>query len=138
MKFLPCVPMISGLNMINDKVFVLTWLWHAFIVTMGTIRIFTRTPQVVSAQIRYFLLKSQMDRHFKNNAHMNRIKYFLLNCSIGNWYVLYQMSKNINPRLFCEFMTVLAETIEPDPTIENEEPEIFFSEEHLEKYKNGQ
>ena len=47
------------------------------------------------------------------------------------------MSKNINPRLFCEFMTVLAETIEPDPTIENEEPEIFFSEEHLEKYKNG-
>ena len=68
---------------------------------------------------------------------MNRIKYFLLNCSIGNWYVLYQMSKNINPRLFCEFMTVLAETIEPDPTIENEEPEIFFSEEHLEKYKNG-
>ena len=78
-----------------------------------------------------------MDRYFKNNAHINRIKYFLLNCSIGNWYVLYQMSKNINPRLFIEFLTVLAETINPDPTIENEEREIYFSEENLEKYIKG-
>ena len=47
------------------------------------------------------------------------------------------MSKNINPRLFIEFLTVLAETINPDPTIENEEREIYFSEENLEKYIKG-
>ena len=96
---------------------------------MGTLRIFTRSPQLVSAQVRYFLMKSQMERYFKKNAHLDRIKYYLLNCSIGNWYILYQISKNINPRLFAEFITVLAETINPDPTIENEEPEIYFSSE---------
>ena len=108
---------------------IATWCWHLFIVFMGTLRIFTRSPQLVSAQVRYFLMKSQMERYFKKNAHLDRIKYYLLNCSIGNWYILYQISKNINPRLFAEFITVLAETINPDPTIENEEPEIYFSSE---------
>ena len=33
---------ILGLNMINDKVFIVLWIWHCFICTVGTIRIFTR------------------------------------------------------------------------------------------------
>ena len=33
---------ILGLNMINDKVFIVLWVWHCFICTVGTIRIFTR------------------------------------------------------------------------------------------------
>ena len=28
-------------------------------------------------------------------------------------------------------------TIDPDPTIENEEPEIFITDEDLEKHRNG-
>ena len=37
---------ILGLNMVNDKIFALCWLWHCFIVIMGTVRIFTRSPQL--------------------------------------------------------------------------------------------
>ena len=128
---------ILGLNMINDKVFVLTWLWHCFIVVMGSIRILTRSPQLVSAEVRYFLMKFKMQRYFKNNAHVKHIRHYLLNCSIGDWYVLYQMSKNINQRFFAELLTVLALTMDPDPTIENEEPEIYITDEDLEKHKNG-
>ena len=47
------------------------------------------------------------------------------------------MSKNINQRYFAEFLTVLALTIDPDPTIVNEEPEIYITEEDLEKHRNG-
>lgn len=127
---------ILGLNMINDKVFVMCWLWHCFIVTMGVIRILTRSPQLISSQVRYFLMKFKMQRYFKNNAHVKHIKHYLTNCSIGDWYVLYQMSKNINQRFFAEYLTVLALTIDPDPTIENEEPEIYITEEDLEKHRN--
>lgn len=128
---------ILGLNMINDKVFVLTWLWHCFIVVMGVIRILTRTPQLVSAHVRYFLVKFNLSKYFKNNAHVKHIRHYLINCSIGDWYVLYQMSKNLNQRFFAEYLTVLALTIDPDPTIENEEPEIYITEEDLEKHRNG-
>jgi len=128
---------ILGLNMINDKVFVLIWLWHCFIVFMGVVRLLTRSPQLVSAEVRYFLMKFKMQKYFKNNAHIKRIKHYLTNCSIGDWYVLYQMSKNLNQRFFAEYLTVLAMTIDPDPTIENEEAEIFITEEDLEKHRNG-
>ncbi len=48
------------------------------------------------------------------------------------------MSKNLNRRYFAEYLTVLALTIDPDPTIENEEPEIYITEEDLEKHQKGQ
>lgn len=127
---------VLGLNMVNDKVFVLTWLWHCFIISMGVIRIITRTPQLISSEIRYFLMKLKMQRYFKNNAHIKHIKHYLIHCSIGDWYVLYQMSKNLNKRFFAEYLTVLALTIDPDPSIENEEPEIYLSEEEIEKHRN--
>ena len=55
----------------------------------------------------------------------------------GDWFVLYQMSKNLNRRFFAEFITVLALTVNPDPTIEPEEPEIFLTEADLERRRNG-
>ena len=46
------------------------------------------------------------------------------------------VSKNLNKRFFAEYLTVLALTIDPDPSIENEEPEIYLSEEEIEKHRN--
>ncbi len=74
---------VLGLNMINDKVFLLTWMWHAFMILVGTIRIITRTPQLLSPKIRFYLIKIKMNRYFKNNAHIKHIRHYLLNCSIG-------------------------------------------------------
>ena len=55
----------------------------------------------------------------------------------GDWFILYQMSKNLNQRFFAEFITVLALTVNPDPNIEPEEPEIYLTEEDLERRRNG-
>lgn len=128
---------ILGLNMINDKVFVMIWIWHCFIIVAGSIRLFTRLPQLVSSRIRYFLLRMRMKRYLKNNAHVKHIQHYILNCSIGDWFVLYQMSKNLNLRFFSEYITVLALTVNPDPSIEPEEPELYLSPEDLERRRNG-
>ena len=47
------------------------------------------------------------------------------------------MSKNLNQRFFAEFITVLALTVNPDPNIEPEEPEIYLTEADLERRRNG-
>ena len=47
------------------------------------------------------------------------------------------MSKNLNRRFFAEFLTVLALTVNPDPNIEPEEPEIYLTEADLERRRNG-
>ena len=32
----------------------------------------------------------------------------LLYCSIGDWFLLYQMNKNMNKRFFAEFLALLS------------------------------
>jgi len=128
---------ILGLNMVNDKVFIVLWIWHCFICTVGIIRILTRTSQLVSGHVRLMLMKMRLKQHLKNNAHTKHIQYYILHCSIGDWFVLYQMSKNLNKRFFAEFITILALTVNPDPTIEPEEPEIYLTEADLERRRVG-
>ena len=127
---------ILGLNMINDKVFLLIWIWNYIMVFMGLVRVTTRSMQVFSSRIRFFLMKMKMERYFKKNAHMKHIKHYVLNCSIGDWFVLYQMSKNLNKRFFAEFLALLAMTVDPDPSIEPEEPEIHLTPEEIEKLRD--
>ena len=51
--------------------------------------------------------------------HLNQHLY----SSIGDWFVLYQMSKNMNKRFFAEFIALLSLKINPDPYL-SADPEI--------------
>ena len=128
---------ILGHNMVNDKVFLLVWVWHWFLILLGILRVATRTMQVTSAKVRFFLVRMRLDRYFKKNRHMLHIRHYINHCSIGDWFVLYQMSKNLNKRYFAEFLSLLAMTVDPDPNIEPEEPEIHLSPEDIEKIKTS-
>ena len=127
---------VLGLNMINDKVFVALWAWEYFLVFVGCFRILNRIFQLSSSKVRFFLIKLNSHKYFKKNAHKKHIQHYVHNCSIGDWFVLYQMSKNLNGRFFAEFLAVLATTVDPDPTIE-EEPEIFLTPEDIEKLRSA-
>jgi len=114
---------ILSLNIINDKVFVILWFWHVILLVTGLIRIVTRGVQLCSARVRFFLLRLQMHRYFSNNKHLTGIRHYILTCSIGDWFVLYQMSKNLNKRFFAEFLALLSLTVNPDPELD-QDPEI--------------
>ena len=69
---------ILGLNMINDKVFIVLWVWHCFICTVGTMRIFTRArycraPDLkVSQQFcQYLHIEHFTNTFFFQNEHWN-------------------------------------------------------------------
>ena len=128
---------VLGHNIMNDKVFLLIWVWHWVLVLIGINRAITRSFQLISAKVRYFLIKVKMDRYFKNNRHIKHIMHYVMNCSIGDWFVLYQMSKNLNKRYFAEFLALVAMTVDPDPNIEAEEPEIHLSPEEIERIKSS-
>ena len=128
---------ILGQNMMNDKVFLLIWVWQGLLVLIGINRAMTRSFQLTSARVRFFLMKVKMDRYFRNNAHIKHIQHYIVNCSIGDWFVLYQMSKNLNKRYFAEFLALVAMTVDPDPNIEAEEPEIHLSPEEIERIKSS-
>ena len=49
-----------------------------------------------------------MNRYFKRSHKIIKIENYLNNCSLGDWFVLYQLSKNLNRPFFMDFLTTLS------------------------------
>jgi len=127
---------ILSLNMINDKVFAVMWFWHGILLVFGIVRILTRLCQVSSSTIRYFLMKIQMHRFLSSNRHAKHIQHYVQNCSIGDWFVLYQMNKQMNKRFFSEFLALLSIKVNPDPYL-RADPEIDIMKHDDDGLPNG-
>jgi len=134
---------ILALNMINDKVFAFCWYLHMVLILASIHRVLLRTVQIFSCDVRYFMMKMTMYKYLTNNKHINHIKYYLRNCSIGDWLLLYQMNKNMNKRFFAEFLALLSLKVNPDPDVacdpevdidknQQEEDANYFDEDDLE------
>jgi len=99
---------ILGLNHINDKVFFLLWWWCFVISLVAVIRLVYRGLQLRSSALRYQLINMRMNRYFKRSARIEKIETFIYQCKLGDWFVLYQMSKNLNRPFFMDFLTALS------------------------------
>ena len=54
---------------------------------------------------RYYIMKARISRYFRSDKACFSVKSYVTTCSVGNWFVLYQMSRNMNRRFFAEFLT---------------------------------
>ena len=124
--------------MINDKIFLVLWVWYFLLLIISSYRIAYRLVQISSARVRYVfilsgsskasmcvlrfhLMRVKMHRYFKTNENISHIEHYIMHCSVGDWFVLYQMSRNLNRKFFAEFLTVLSKRVNPDPDAECDE-----------------
>jgi len=99
---------ILALNMINDKVFLVLWWWFLFVAIVGVTRLIYRLVQTQSSFVRYQLINLRMNRYFKKSTKLTKIESFITQCTLGDWFVLYQLSKNLNRPFFMDFLTHLS------------------------------
>ena len=57
---------------------------------------------------RFQLINMRMNRYFKRSHKITKIENYLNNCKLGDWFVLYQLSKNLNRPFFMDFLTHLS------------------------------
>merc|ERR1711974_332864 len=88
----------------GDKVFLVLWWWFLLLLLIGLVRLIYRAIQCRSAWLRYHLLTMRLYQNFKKSTKAEPIKAFVKAAKLGDWFVLYQMSKNLNRSFFMDFL----------------------------------
>ena len=90
------------------------------------LRFVYRIIQLSSRKFRYHMMRMKMSRYFKTDANMRHVEHYAEHCSIGDWFVLYQMSRNMNNRFFAEFLVVLSRRVNPCPGLDADDCEFLI------------
>ncbi|EDV46793.1 innexin inx6 [Drosophila erecta] len=90
------------LNILNEKIFAVLYVWFLFIAMLATINILYRLLLICCPELRLQLLRTHLRGMPK--AHVREV---LANAGYGDWFVLMCVSINVNPSLFRELLEQL-------------------------------
>jgi hypothetical protein len=96
---------ILPLNIINEKIYVFLWFWFVIVAVVSAIQIIMRIVVITVPSLREVLLGRRLiflRRRKENNR--NKIGVICQKCKISDWFILYQLAKNIDPLIFNEFI----------------------------------
>lgn len=108
---------ILALNIINDKVFAVIWIWCACLSLISFTMLLYRIIICSSSYLRLQILNQRVGR--TDITKHEKIIEYLNKRPLGDWFVLYQMSKNLRRHFFIEFLTDLSAIREEDKSGED-------------------
>jgi hypothetical protein len=83
-----------------------------FLSVVTGISLLYRAAVIVGPQIRMYLLRAR-----SRLAPQDQIEAISRKCQIGDWFVLYQLGKNIDPLVYKELVADLAKKLEGKETV---------------------
>ncbi|CAG9858463.1 unnamed protein product [Phyllotreta striolata] len=98
---------VLPLNIVNEKIYVFLWFWFIILTVLTGISLLYRCAVIVGPKIRLYLLRAKC-----RIAPSDHIETISNKCEIGDWFVLYQLGKNIDPLIFKEVISDLAKKLE--------------------------
>jgi hypothetical protein len=94
---------VLPLNIVNEKIMVFLWFWFIIVAVLSGIGLLYRFAVIGAAQVRLYLLRAR-----SRLSPSDEIEDINDKCQIGDWFVLYQLGKNMDPLIFKEFVHELA------------------------------
>jgi len=93
---------VLPLNIINEKIYVFLWFWFIIVALITAIQVVYRGVTLFSPKLREMLLRarSRLTPEKEVNELCRKFR-------IGDWFLLYQLGKNIDPLVFKEFLNDL-------------------------------
>jgi len=89
---------VLSLNIVNEKVYLLLWFWFFGLCLLTGIHLVFRLTVITLPPLRYLLILLRVRGFTKTD--LSTCRKVLEFCYLGDWFVLYQLSKNSNPYFF--------------------------------------
>lgn len=94
---------VLPLNIVNEKIFVFLWFWFIALTILSAISLVYRFAICLWPKVRLYLLRARS--RLSSNEDVESIAD---KCQIGDWFIIYQLGKNIDPLIFKEIITDLS------------------------------
>jgi len=101
-------------NIINEKIYLVLWFWYAFLAPASILFMAYRIITIFFGGVRFALIYRTVRK--KGDPEIRKcLQFVLTKAYIGDWFVLYQLSKNCNPYFYREFIRELAKDLRVRP-----------------------
>lgn len=98
---------VLPLNIVNEKIYVFLWFWFVLLSISTGLMMVYRVCVITFMKMRMYLLRSRA-----RLGPFEEIETITKKCQIGDWFILYQLSRNIDPLIFKELISDLAKKLE--------------------------
>jgi len=98
---------VLPLNIINEKIYVFLWFWFILISIVSGVQLIYRLVIMVLPGTRELLLKTR-----SRLSPPQHVETICRRTRSGDWFLLYQLGKNIDPLIFREFIEALYKKIQ--------------------------
>lgn len=94
---------ILPLNIVNEKVFLILWIWFFFLSIVSCLQLIYRVLVLSFSIVRYYLLLAQARYLLKKHA-----KLLIKELTYGDCFLLFLLGKNLNPIILKDLLTSIA------------------------------
>lgn len=97
------------LNIINEKIYIFLWFWFLVLSVLSFLTIIYRIQILCIPKLRNVMLSMRIG--FSSRNSVNKL---LKKSYVGDWFILYQLSKNIDSIIFKEIISELNDKLDLD------------------------
>ena len=101
---------LLALNIISEKVYVLLWFWLIILAVLTSMYILYQVAVLLVPALR----RTMLERNAKHDFH-EKVEHLMRKADIGDWFIIFLLSKNLDSIMFREFITQLSEKLKTEP-----------------------